>query len=314
MRVFSTVNHLVVALLTGLAAAQQHSGDTIPNTLPAISGAEIAYWRITDPSGKNDHLTLINYYSLQANGARVVPSQLQRAVIVLAGDNNNTGVFMTWALESRASAQKADPNINPSTVAIISPYFPNEQNAGVGYPYTPGKGSTSNALVWSGDNWEQGSPNIYPTSSHNTSTFNVLDQLVSTFNNAAVFPNMKQVVVAGHSGGAQMAQRYAAIGQKLPLRLPLQYWVANPDSYLWFDSTRPFEVGTCSVYNNYRYGLAAYTAAPMSYGVNAVQKGGAAVEAQYQGKGIAYARGILDTGNVDDYCAPYSTGANRVCL
>ena len=65
--------------------AQQYAGDTISANLPTIDNAEVAFFKIDDPSGKNDALTLINYYSHGTDGNRIVESKIQRAVIVLHG-------------------------------------------------------------------------------------------------------------------------------------------------------------------------------------------------------------------------------------
>lgn len=46
---------------------QQYAGDTIPNTLPAATGAEIAYFNIFDALGQRT--TLVNHFSLPG-GAR----------------------------------------------------------------------------------------------------------------------------------------------------------------------------------------------------------------------------------------------------
>jgi hypothetical protein len=65
--------------------AQQYAGDIISANLPTIPNAEVAFFKIDDPSGKNDALTLINYYSHGTDGNRIVESKIQRAVIVLHG-------------------------------------------------------------------------------------------------------------------------------------------------------------------------------------------------------------------------------------
>jgi hypothetical protein len=65
--------------------AQQYAGDIISANLPTINNAEVAFFKIDDPSGKNDALTLINYYSHGTDGNRIVESKIQRAVIVLHG-------------------------------------------------------------------------------------------------------------------------------------------------------------------------------------------------------------------------------------
>ena len=316
MRLLPAVAGLA-GLLSGIANAQQYAGDVIPNKLPKVNGAELAYFHIGDPAKKNNNLTLINYYSLQADGSRVDPTQLQRAVIVLCGNRRDPYDYIAYSRYALGKAALVDPNVNYSTVALFAPYFPDGDDKNVGYPWTdglpPGHGSTSNALVWKGSQWAPGSYNQYPYTSTNTSSFDVLDQLVHYFNDATIFPNIKQVIVSGHSEGAQQVQHYAAIGQKLPLRLPIQYWVANPNDYLWFTDTRPFQTASCPTYNSYRDGLANFTEYPMRYGVNLVNQGGAAVLANYQSRGIAYARGTLDFGDDSSDCNPFSQGQNRVC-
>lgn len=72
-------------LLVRVAFAQQYAGDQISALLPTIPGAEVAFFKIPDPAGANDHLTLVNYYALGSDGQRIKPSKIQRAVIVVHG-------------------------------------------------------------------------------------------------------------------------------------------------------------------------------------------------------------------------------------
>jgi hypothetical protein len=58
---------------------------------------------------------------------------------------------------------------------------------------------------------------MYPANQQTVSSYEALDQVVQWFANPTNFPNMKQIVVAGHSAGAQMAQRYAIVGAPLDL-------------------------------------------------------------------------------------------------
>jgi len=58
--------------------------------------------------------------------------------------------------------------------------------------------------------WASGHQNTQPTSVQ-ASAYDVLDELINYYLDAAKFPNLKAVVIAGHSLGAQMAQRYAAM-------------------------------------------------------------------------------------------------------
>lgn len=101
---------------------------------------------------------------------------------------------------------------------MIAPYFANGDDKGVGYPWTTGlkagRGSTSSALVWSGSQWASGADNqypAYPTNVTDISSYDVLDQIIQYFDNPALFPNMNQIVIAGHSLGGQTVQRYGEL-------------------------------------------------------------------------------------------------------
>jgi hypothetical protein len=77
---------LSLALAAGsLVAAQQYEGDVIPGTLPSVNNAEVAFWKIKDPTGANANLTLINYASLNTQGQRPDNSKIQRAVLAIHG-------------------------------------------------------------------------------------------------------------------------------------------------------------------------------------------------------------------------------------
>lgn len=86
---------LVLAFLgfLGFGAAQQYVGDFINNSLPYVPGAEITYFRIPDPSGKNKNLTLVNYYSHGKDGQRIAEANVQRAIIVIHGLNQDPGTY-----------------------------------------------------------------------------------------------------------------------------------------------------------------------------------------------------------------------------
>ena len=75
--------------------AQQYAGDVIPNSMPSVPGSEFAYFRINDPAGANNQLTLMNYQNLLANGSRLDPNAVQRAVIVIHGLNQDPGTYMS---------------------------------------------------------------------------------------------------------------------------------------------------------------------------------------------------------------------------
>ncbi|KAK4503374.1 hypothetical protein PRZ48_004289 [Zasmidium cellare] len=294
--------------------AQQYAGDIIGANLPTVAGAEVAFFKIPDPTGASN-LTLINYYSHGTTGGRIVESNIKRAVIALHGLLRDPNNYMTDTLNALAQAQASDANINADSVAVLAPYFPNGNDKNYAYPWTDGlgagQGSQTSALVWSGSQWSAGGNNQYPYTSTNTSSYFVLDTLIQYFADETLFPNLNQIVLAGHSLGGQMLQRYAAVGPDLNARVPVTYWIGNPDSYAWLNEDRPLSTAACPDYDEYRAGYSNYSDYPMTYGVDLVNQGREAIQANYQNKQIAYARALLDHGDHSSDCGANTTGADR---
>jgi hypothetical protein len=58
------------------------------------------------------------------------------------------------------------------------------------------------------------------------------------------FPNLRVIVLAGHSAGGQFVNRYEMVNQVHEgLGVPIRYVVANPSSYAWPDALRPAPTG-----------------------------------------------------------------------
>src|SRR5450830_1216678 len=118
--------------------------------------------------------------------------------------------------------------------------------------------------------------------------------------------------VAAHSGGAQVVQRYAVVGQgegRLP-GVAVRYVVANPSSYLYFHPERPVPAvaATCPGVDHWKYG---WTDAP-GY---ARQLSPAAYEARYLQRDVLYLLGSADTNPqhpaLDKSCAAEAQGPYR---
>ena len=226
---------------------------------------------------------------------------------------------------SALSQVTTDPNINFDSVVINAPSFPNGDDKNVSYPYwdyppgakrkaAGGNQSWTNLLVWKASQWAGGGTNQYPNKAQSVSSYEVLDQLIAWYADKNNFPNMKQIVIAGHSLGAQTVQRYATVGKPLSsigVTVPVTYWIANPNSLVWLNSSRPLSTANCADYDEWRDGLSAYTAYPNVYNTGLVAQGTSAVLANYESKNKAYARGTLDNGDDSSGCAPFTTGSNR---
>ncbi|KAI1266095.1 WSC domain-containing protein [Xylariaceae sp. FL1019] len=322
--------------LSNTAFAQQFAGEAYDNTQPDVSlsrklesdpglrlhdvltypqvpGSEKAFWNIIDKKARS--FSQLNYFSNNGKGQRLNTSDVKRAVIVIHGLNRDPGTYMSNMLSALSQVPDGTgPDF--SNTQIIAPMFPNGNDKNTGYPWNAtapagGYGSTSRALVWQGSGWMNGDNNQYPRLQIATSSFDCVDQYITYFANKTMYPNMKQIVVSGHSAGAQFVQRYAMVGKDLSTVLGdigLTYWVGNPDSYGWLNSSRPFDTSDCATYNDWRDGLDSYEP---SYNTALVGKGVAAVQAIYQSRSIAYARALQDRGDTSSTCGPDTTGANR---
>jgi pimeloyl-ACP methyl ester carboxylesterase len=71
-----------------------------------------------------------------------------------------------------------------------------------------------------------------------------MDELVRRLADKKTFPNLTRIVIAGHSAGGQLANRYAMANQVHGLPgVSLTYVVANPSSYAWPTALRPLPTG-----------------------------------------------------------------------
>lgn len=67
----------------------------------------------------------------------------------------------------------------------------------------------------------------------------VLDYVVGKIVNPAKFPNLEEIVLAGHGGGAQFVHRYAVVNNVDTGAVKITYIVANPSTLLYLTKDRP---------------------------------------------------------------------------
>ena len=161
------------------------------------------------------------------------------------------------------------------------------------------------------------------------SAFEVIDDLLTVLSDPARFPRLERIVVAGHSAGGQIVQRYAALNAidetvRASGKRP-SYIVANPSSYLYFTPERvsasnaagiaPFDAAACPDFNHYRYGLEnlpryardARDASPVD---------SAALFKRYAVRDVTYLLGTADNDpehrDLDKQCGGRAQGAHRL--
>jgi pimeloyl-ACP methyl ester carboxylesterase len=99
-----------------------------------------------------------------------------------------------------------------------------------------GDSLAQNEISWD-NTWRSGGPSpTYPA----VTSFDFLDEILRKVARKELFPNLKAIVVTGHSAGGQVTNRYA-MSSKVhdSLGVPVSYVVSNPSSYAYPTDERP---------------------------------------------------------------------------
>jgi pimeloyl-ACP methyl ester carboxylesterase len=171
---------------------------------------------------------------------------------------------------------------------------------------------SSDVLHWGLNGWIFGFDAQGPAP---LSSYDVLDAILARLADRRLFPNLAMVVIAGHSAGGQLVQRYAAVGHgQGPLErtgIPIHYVVANPSSYLYFSPERPVPaLAECFNVDRWQYGLDGrlprYVLEPVAP---------AALERAYRARDVVYLLGTADTDpnhrQLDRSCGAEAQGDSR---
>ena len=225
--------------------------------------------------------------------------EVTRAVLVLHGRLRNADTYF----RSAKTAQAAAGDTGKATLMIVPQFL-----AGIdieAWHLSP------DTLRWSLEGWEGGDDAVGPGAA---SSFEALDAILAKLADKNLFPNLKQVVIAGHSGGGQVVQRYAIAGKAettlTRAGIAVRYVVANPSSYAYFNNQRPDQAvaDSCTGYNNWKYGMDVrpqYLATP----------GIAELEKTYVARRVIYLLGTMDTNPnhpaLDKSCMAEAEGPYR---
>ncbi|KAF1011749.1 MAG: hypothetical protein GAK32_00635 [Pseudomonas fluorescens] len=225
--------------------------------------------------------------------------QVTRVIIIVHGKLRNAQTYLQ-------SAETADEHAGQANnTLVIAPQFLNELDVKRNH-------LDDQLLRWNDNDWMAGDNSTGPGQ---ISSYGALDQIIKHLGNRKLFPALKEIVVAGHSGGGQVVQRFALTGHDHPMLqtegISLRYVVANPSSYAYFTPQRPvkFDVSSCPGFNDWKYGLQnlpAYAA-----GQTAQQ-----LEQRYVSRNITYLLGQQDTDPnhpaLDKSCEAQTQGAYRL--
>jgi len=228
--------------------------------------------------------------------------RVTRAVILLHGKGRDVdGYYRGLVHSAREAGGAAAENI------LIAPQFLNEDDVRE-------HGLPQEVVRWRTGAWEAGGPAVGPAP---ISAYEVLDALLLRLADRAMFPNLKDIVLAGHCGGGQAVQRYAVVGkatEEIAAKgIHVRFVIANPSSYLYFSDERPVPHGFgCSGWNRWRYG----TRDAPAYVKTTKKIGWEEMEAAYAKADVIYLMGEEDTDprqkDLDVSCAGEAEGATRL--
>ncbi|KAG7451802.1 uncharacterized protein BT62DRAFT_959698 [Guyanagaster necrorhizus] len=230
-------------------------------------------------------------------------SEVTRAVIILHGKERTCWTDWNAANNALYNATYDDSTIERDEISILSPCFFDEDDLEAG-------AAQDGQLLWGKRTWMSGHRNVAPDSISDFSSFDVLDALVDYYMNTTLYPNLKVVVVAGHSAGGQMSQRYAALRISTENDDQLHFWIANPASLLWLTSDRPVPNDDCKGFDRYKYGLASKY--PAYATANARVLGREGIIERYNGRTLNYAWGLKDNGDGDTRCQAMTQGSTHL--
>ena len=234
-----------------------------------------------------------------AVGISPAPAKIERVLIIVHGRLRNAQTYLQSGNRAAELAGQRD------TTLVIAPQFLNETDVEK-HPVA------DTVLRWQGNEWMAGGESTAP---FRMSSFEALDEIIARLGDRQQFPDVKQIVIAGHSGGAQVVQRYALLGHDQSALqaagVKLRYVIANPSSYAYFDERRPvaFNHAACPDFNRWKYGLTDLPA--YADGQTAAQ-----LQDKYLKREVVYLLGQQDIDPnhpaLDKSCEAKAQGPNRL--
>ena len=183
------------------------------------------------PAGQASRVLVYRNYPLQTKN-----EQITRALVFVHGINRDADNHFRTALAAAFLAGALHDTV------IVAPRFasnssaPTNQIGGCSDTLAPEEANwiceTQRADSWRSGGGEVGNAKL--------TSFDFVDEIVRRLARKEVFPNLKSVVVAGHSAGGQFVIRYEMSKQVHDsVGVPISYVVSNPSAYTYVDELRP---------------------------------------------------------------------------
>ena len=184
--------------------------------------------------------------------------RITRAFILVHGAGRDADNYFRTALAAAFLADALENTI------VISPRFASSDR-GCQDKLAP------NEVSWpcNGDSWRSGGAADVSYRDGKLTSYDFMDEILRKVAARSVFPNLRAIVVSGHSAGGQFTNRYEMANTlHETIGVPITYVVANPSSYAYLDFTRPAvdaggatefrpfgDARNCTTYDKWPYGL-----------------------------------------------------------
>lgn len=232
-----------------LSSAVAISFSTVPDETsynsPACTGADCI--QTVSLQGNNAQSNFQFYSSFPVYKQDIVWDNLEAVVVAVHGQSRNPDDYFNYLMGALTANQLEDK------VLGIAPFFKQQSEA------------AQNDFYWSGITWRAGQDSASDAS---ISSFGALDRILEHLANPEKFPNLKKVIIIGHSSGALFTQLYAAantIESTYP-NLEMTY-VSGESQYFYYPDGQRINPSTQELYtptscSGYDFWPMGYTITP----------------------------------------------------
>lgn len=231
--------------------------------------------------------------------------QITRALIVVHGQGRDADNYFRTSLAATFLAGAFEDTM------VISPRFASSNGSCRDTLAT-------NEVNWpcGGDSWRSGGVAV---SNANLTSYDFMDSIVRALTRKENFPNLRSIVISGHSAGGQFATRYGMANQLHDSAgVAITYVVSNPSSYSYLDPERPSgannelrpfsDARNCTTYDNWPYGFKNRTGYASKIPDDQLKK-------QMAARPVTYLLGELDIlplAGFDSSCPAMAQGPTRL--
>ncbi len=196
--------------------------------------------------------------------------EITHAIVVVHGAERDA------ATSFRITAAAAVLSGRPESTLVVAPRFAARTGSACA------DNLAADELGWQCDvqlkDWRMGGAAL---SDDTLASFDVVDALLMAIEDGRQFPNLRSIVVLGHSAGGQFVTNYQMTNRYHEgLRVPPTYVAANASAYAYPDPARPTlsDSTTCPTYADWPFGTSArvgYVSRPTTEQIQGVTRLGA---------------------------------------